>query len=232
MDEQTFGTFDWKRYESGYNGDSKLTPNRAINGNSDKNKCFSRESYAQQDFDIYTNQNADLIRKDLNTGDVVPIHDVFNIKDSFIDVELAGGLTITVDLLREKKFIQVFGYNNIKEFTDALRNTSFLKQFLKGLNAYIIEATPSTKISLWQGHLKSVRDEFMGQIENPTEAYTAKVIEANRGGFFVEVQGIEAFMPGSLAAPNKIIDFQSYVGKEIIVMIEDYLFKIWNIHRI
>jgi ribosomal protein S1 len=30
-------------------------------------------------------------------------------------------------------------------------------------------------------------------------------------------------MPGSLAAPNKIIDFHSYIGKEIIVMVEDFL---------
>jgi len=92
-----------------------------------------------------------------------------------------------------------------------------------GLNAYILEATPSVKISLWQGHLVSVKDEFLEQIGNPSKAYTAKVIEANKGGFFVEVQGLEAFMPGSLAAPNKILDFQSYIGKEIIVMVEDFL---------
>jgi ribosomal protein S1 len=30
-------------------------------------------------------------------------------------------------------------------------------------------------------------------------------------------------MPGSLAAPNKIVDFQSYVGREVIVMIEDFI---------
>jgi DNA-directed RNA polymerase subunit E'/Rpb7 len=223
MDQQTFGDFNWEQYEDGYNGSTKLTPNRTINGSNDKNKCFSREPYAQQHFDIYTNQNADLIRKDLKPGDIVKVQDVFNIKESFIDVELAGGLTITVDLLREKKFIQVFGYNSISDFTEALRNPSFLKQFIQNLNVYIIEATPSTKISLWQGHLKSVRDEFMQQISNPSKAYNAKIIEANRGGFFVEVQGIEAFMPGSLAAPNKIADFQSYVGKGVIVMVEDYL---------
>jgi len=224
MSEKIVGVFDWKMYEDGYNGSTKLVPNKSINGNTDKNKCFSREPYAQHLFDVYTNQNSELIKKDLKSGDIVRVADIFNIKDSFIDIELAGGLTITVDLLREKKFIQVFGYNNVKQFTDSLRDTNAIKNFIeKGLNAYIIEAVPSVKISLWQGHLKSVRDEFMLQIENPTQAYTAKVIEANKGGFFVEVQGIEAFMPGSLAAPNKIVDFQSYIGKEVVVMIEDFL---------
>ena len=63
----------------------------------------------------------------------------------------------------------------------------------------------------------------MKEISSPSKAYVCKIIEANRGGFFVEVQGVDAFMPGSLAAANKISDFQSYVGKKIIVMIEDYL---------
>jgi len=224
MSEQTFGTFNWEMYEDGYNGSTKLTPNRSINGNNQQNKCFSREPYAQKLFDIYTEQNTDLIKKDLKKGDVVKITDIFNVKDQFIDIELAGGLTITIDLSREKKFIQVFGYNTANEFTAALHEKSIIKSFIdKGLNAYIVESTPSVKISLWQGHLKSVRDEFMEQITNPTKAYNAKVLQANKGGFFVEVQGIEAFMPGSLAAPNKIVDFQSYLGKEVIVMIEDFL---------
>ena len=224
MNAENCNDFNWQMYEDGYNGNTRLTPNKSINGNSEKNKCFSREPYAQKLFDIYTNQDTDLIKKDLKQGDCVKITDIFNIRDTFVDLQLAGGLTVTVDLQREKKFIQVFGHESAKLFTDALRSKEYLDKFIKkGLNAYIVESAPSVKISLWQGHLKLVREEFMRQIGNPTEAYTAKVMEANKGGFFVEVQGIEAFMPGSLAAANKIIDFQSYVGKEVVVMIEDYI---------
>ncbi len=224
MDFETNDTFNWDLYESGNKGGYKLVPNRSINGSSDKLKCFSREPYAQKLFDIYVNQDFELIKKDLKIGDVVPVVDIFNIKETFIDVELAGGLIVTQDMAREKKFIQVFGYNSAKIFTDELRDKDFLKGFIeKGISAYILEATPSVKISLWQGYLKSVREEFMRQIQEPTQAYKAKIIEANKGGFFVEVQGIEAFMPGSLAAPNKIADFSSYIGKEVVVMIEDYL---------
>jgi ribosomal protein S1 len=224
MSQETLDTFNWEMYEDGYNGSTKLTPNKSINGTNEKNKCFSREPYAQKLFDIYTDQDTDLIKKDLNKGDIVKVTDIFNIKDEFIDIELAGGLTVTIDLSREKKFIQVFGYNTANEFTAALHEKAIIKNFVnKGLNAYIVESTPSAKISLWQGHLKSVRDEFMEQITNPNKAYNAKVLQANKGGFFVEVQGLEAFMPGSLAAPNKIVDFQSYLGKEVIVMIEDFL---------
>ena len=224
MNHDTPNNFNWEIYENGYNGSTKLIPNRAINGNSKGNKCFSREPYAQQLFDIFTNQDSELLKKDLKKGDFVPITDMFNPDNQFIDVELSGGLISTVDLSREKKFIQAYGYNTPKHLTDDLRDSNFKKQFLsKNLTAYIVESTPSVKISLWQGHLSAVREEFMAQIANPSKAYIAKINEANKGGFFVEVQGIEAFMPGSLAAPNKIIDFQSYVGKEIPVMIEDFL---------
>lgn len=216
--------FDWSLYDSGYTGGTKLTPNKSIKGSSSKNKCYSREPYAQKLFDIYTHKNQPIVQKDLNKGDTVPIIDIFNFNKQFIDIELLGGLSVTVDLMREKRFIQLFGYNTPEEFTYALRDREIVKEFLKsGLTAYITESHPTVKISLWQGHLKAVRNEFMDQILNPTKAYTAKVVEANRGGFFVEVQGLDAFMPGSLAAPNKIEDFQSYIGKEIVVMIEDFL---------
>lgn len=224
MNQNSPDNFNWEIYEDGYNGSTRLYPNRAIIGNSKNEKCFSREPYAQRLFDIFTNQDSELLKKDLKKGEFVPITDIFNPDNQFIDVELSGGLISTVDLSREKKFIQAYGYSNPKQLTDDLKDPDFKRQFLsRNITAYILESTPSVKISLWQGHLNSVREEFMEQITNPTKAYIAKINEANKGGFFVEVQGIEAFMPGSLAAPNKIIDFQSYVGKEIYVMIEDFL---------
>lgn len=219
------GDFNWEMYEDdNYKGDSKLIPNYSINGIDNKTKVYSREPYAQKLFDIYNNRDTEVIRKDLVKGDVVKITGIFNPRDNFIDLELSGGLTVTVDLCREKRFLQIYGYESYKDFISDMKNPDIVKDVIrKGMNAHILESSPSVKISLWQGHLKSVRDEFMKQIENPTSAYTAKILEANRGGFFVEVQGLEAFMPGSLAAPNKINDFQSYVGKEVIVMIEDFL---------
>jgi len=224
MESNSQENFNWEMYDDGYNGTSKLTPNRKINGCTTKNRIFSRESYAQELFYLYNSTDSELIKKDLKKDDVVRITDIFNVKEQFIDIELLGGLTVTIDLAREKKFVQVFGYNTYKEFIAAIHTKEIIKKLLdKGLYAYIIEAFPSVKVSLWQGHLKTVRDEFMEQIQNPNKAYTAKILQANKGGFFVEVQGIEAFMPGSLAAPNKIVDFQSYIGKEIIVMVEDFL---------
>lgn len=217
--------FNWEMYEDGYTGNTKLTPNLKIKGSDDKNiKCFSREPYAQKLFDAYTGHDVEPVRKDLDKGDCVLVTDIFNIRESTIDIEIAGGLNVTIDLNREKRFLQIFGFNNVEDFIVKLLSRDYVKKLLEeNLLAYVIESSPSLKLSLWQGYLVSVRAEFMDQIQNPSKAYTCIVKEANKGGFFVEVQGVDAFMPGSLAAPNKINNFQSYVGKEIIVMIEDYL---------
>lgn len=216
--------FDWSKYDENYQGGNRLSQNLKIKGQDNKQKCYSREPYAQEMFDLLTSSDSTVIRKDLVKGDCVTITDIYNIRDCKMTVELSGGLSVEIDLGREKRFVQLFGYDTVDSFVRALQSSGTLKGFVdEGLSAYVIESSPAIKISLWQGHLMKIRDEFMKEITSPSKAYVAKVLEANKGGYFVEVQGLDAFMPGSLAAPNKIIDFQSLVGKEVIVMIEDFL---------
>lgn len=220
----TKNNFNWDIYVDGYKGDTVLQPNNQIKGTDSKQKVFSREHYAQKLFDLYSGHSTEVVKKDLIKGDCVLVTDIYNIKGDNIDIEILGGLSITIDLNREKRFIQIFGFESISEFISNLSSDKFKQQLLdQKIKVYVLESSPSLKVSLWQGYLMSIRDEFMDQITNPSKAYTAKIKEANKGGFFVEVQGIDAFMPGSLAAPNKINDFQSYIGKEVIVMIEDFV---------
>jgi len=213
--------FDWSRYDDKYKGGNRLIRNPKIKGQTNKDICYSREPYAQEMFNLLSGTL--VVNKDLERGDCVSVTNIINIRDGKMTIELLGGLNVDIDLAREKRFIQIFGYNTVDEFTSVLQDTEFVKKFVdQGLIAYVIESMP-LKISLWQGYLKKIREEFMAEIGSPSQAYVAKVYKTSKGGFFVEVQGVEAFLPGSLAAPNKIIDFESYIGKEVIVMIEDYL---------
>jgi len=214
-------SFDWTSLE-GQQG-TRLIQNPAIQGQDHKTKVFSFEPYAQNLFNLYMGLDMPAIRKDLDLGDLVKIQNIYPSKEETILVELQGGLTVDLDLNREKKFVQIFGYEDVPSFMEALKNPLNKKSFLEGnLQALVTEIDP-VKISLWQGHLSKTQEEFMREIDNPTKAYVAKVMVANRGGYFVEVQGVSAFMPGSLAAPNKILDFKSLLNKEIVVMIEDYI---------
>ena len=222
--EQQIETFNWSKYEDGYKGEILLTPNQKISGNTNKNKCFSREPYAQQLFDLFTSNNSNIVKKDLDKGDCVKVINLYRVKGDKMMLELEGGLSIDIDMSREKRFLQLFGYQTPDDFISALSHEQFIKDFVScGIYAYVLESEPSLKISLWNGHIKKIKEEFMQQINAPSKAYVAKINEANKGGFFVEVQGVNAFMPGSLAAANKIINFNSYVGKEVVVMIEGFL---------
>lgn len=61
-------------------------------------------------------------------------------------------------------------------------------------------------------------DEIMKSIGDKSVAFTGKITELIHGGYWVEVGGIKCFMPGSLAGLNKLHDFDSLVGSELIVM--------------
>lgn len=213
--------FNWSQFENGYVGGSKLQRNKKIKGQTNSTVCYSHEPYTEELWDIYNNEK--IVKKDLSIGDILLVSDISNINNTHITLELFNGISYDIDLNNEKKFIQIFGYENINEFCDVIKNETAKKVFLNNkIYALVINNKP-LKISLWQGYVKKIREEFLEQIKTPSNAYTAKIMDANKGGYFVKIQGIDAFMPGSLAAANKLNDFTTLIGKEVIVMIEDFL---------
>ena len=60
--------------------------------------------------------------------------------------------------------------------------------------------------------------EIKEAIGNSSIGFTALVKELIHGGYWVDIAGVKCFMPGSLGGLNKLHDFNSLVGKEIIVM--------------
>ena len=55
------------------------------------------------------------------------------------------------------------------------------------------------------------RQEILEAINNKSVAFTATVKELIHGGYWVDISGIQTFMPGSLAGMNKLHDFESLV---------------------
>jgi small subunit ribosomal protein S1 len=64
--------------------------------------------------------------------------------------------------------------------------------------------------------------ELIDAIGKDTVAYIAKVEELISAGYMVDIDGIKAFMPGSLAGLNKLHDFTVLLGKELPVMVVNY----------
>lgn len=62
------------------------------------------------------------------------------------------------------------------------------------------------------------RQEIYESIGDDTVGFTGKIKELIHGGYWVDVSGVNCFMPGSLGGLNKLPDFDALVGKELIVM--------------
>jgi ribosomal protein S1 len=214
--------FHWETYTNGYVGGNKLIKNSKIKKTNLKDKIYSHEIYADELYKKFC-INDNFVKKDVDVGDCIQVTNIV-LMDNKISLELMGGLFVDFDSTREKKFIQLFGYETIKEFEEVLKSPTSRENFInQKFNVIVIESTPVVRVSLWQGYIESLKKEFLDQIKNPTNVYTAKITEANKGGYFANINGVDAFMPGGQAAPNKLLDFTSLIGKEVKVMIEDYL---------
>ncbi|MFW6377182.1 MAG: S1 RNA-binding domain-containing protein [bacterium] len=213
--------FNWEEYEKDYNS---LVPNDNVEVEDKNTVVYSHDPNAQELFNKYINFSPNMPRKDLEMGEYIKVVDIVNTRETEITVELECGTTVKIDMRKEKKFIKLFDFDKPEEFVRSLRIEKNKKYFLDyNIHVYVLDTKPSIKVSLWEAYVKKQKEEFLKEIESPSKAYIAKIVEANKGGYFVEIQGVRAFMPGSLAAPNKIQNFNSLVGTNVTVMIEDYL---------
>ena len=218
--KENLNDFLWNIYEDGYNGS-----NLVINTNiltQGKDKVYCHESYAQELYNMFINpKHSYFISKDLMNGDIMLVKEFNHMHKYDVMVTLVNGITFTIDLNKEEKFINLYGYKTPEEFLEVIK----VAPDLGGECYACCVDNKSGRYSLWEGHIVSLKKEFEEQIQNPTIAYNAKIKDINGGGFFVDIQGVEAYLPGSLAAANIVSDFNAMVGQNIIVMIENYVPK-------
>lgn len=185
----------------------------------DKSKVLCQEPYAQELYDrMY---DAPTYSKDLKTGSILRVVDM-RILPNEVEVVCDNFDTLYFTLSKERKYLDLLGLSE-EQFKEWIKSGESSSHFQRHKTHVIVENEKNRKGSLYAAHLLTIVKEFREQILKPTSAYTAKILSKNQGGFFVEIQGVKAFLPGSLAAANKIVDFDEYIGKEIPVMIEDYL---------
>jgi len=72
------------------------------------------------------------------------------------------------------------------------------------------------KASITERIKKDIYDD-MRDMES-TKVYDAKVLCLSNNGYDLDISGLKVFMPGSLGGINKLVDFNSLVGKTIKVM--------------
>jgi predicted RNA-binding protein with RPS1 domain len=199
----------------------RMVPNEKL---SDKygNKIYCHEPYAEELAKLYSSIS-DVANKEPAIGEVYKLLDVRVGRNNELQATLSGFIDAAINLEHEKKFIEMLNMNE-DEFISMLSSEEGKYGFCKSEYHVRIESThPYVKASLYEGQLSHIKEEFFQQISNPKTAYYGTITGKNQGGFIISVQGINGFLPGSLAAANVVRDFDSMIGKTVAVMVEDYL---------
>ena len=125
--------------------------------------------------------------------------------------ESSSGQSIFIDMGKEEKGFRRLGYP-IFEIQEGMEIDVIIRKSKNG------DITGSVSA----GYELSLKKELHQAIREENAAYKVRIKEVCNGGFMVDLSGIICFLPGSLAAANRILDFNEYVGKEIPVMVETY----------
>jgi ribosomal protein S1 len=214
---ETIDSFNWEQHEA----QQKRIPNKAILEKYGDVVC-NHEPYALEFYEkVFL--GIDAANKEASLGEKRKILDVFRVDEKEISVMLNGFIDAVLEPKAEKHFCELMNITP-SGLVEWLKTDEGKSAFLQQEHYVVIDqVTPYVKGSISKGHENKIREEFYTQITECTSAYIGKIKEKNGGGFIIKVQGIDGFLPGSLAATNIVRDFDSMIGKEIPVMVEDYL---------
>lgn len=185
-------------------------------------KVFNNQPYALEYYErVFL--GADPENKEPRVGETRRIVSITSVTEKDIMVTLSGFVEASIDIRGEKHFCSLLN-TTPSDLLDWLQLEENRESFIANGYAVVIESIkPYVKASISKGHTLKMKSEFFNEIRKPSAAYYGKIKEKNGGGFIINVQGLDGFLPGSLAATNIVRDFDSMIGKEIPVMVEDYL---------
>ena len=197
------GEFDWEGYAA--TCPTKMRkPNPHIK-TEQGDKVFSRETYAQEYYNMLVNAHKET--EFVNKLIVGEIYDgkVYGINENFATIDVNYRQLVFIKLSKEDP-----QYRDIRP----------------GEEVSVLITEGSTEDE--RGHIMGTISGGMKQrifmdlrdgIDSADTAWTGTVKEMiSAGGYVVNVQGVECFMPGSLAGINKLHDFSSIVGTSMYVV--------------
>lgn len=193
------GNFKWDAYEATCPSASrKQNPHIKTKRGE---RIYSRESYAQEMYDILNSfENNNPIKSNIDVGE---IHGglIYGRTDEVLSIDIGYRELVYVKLSKEPE-----EFRNLtpgEETSVLITNTD---------NAHVDG-------SISGGIKQKIFMELREGVDSGNTAWVGKVSQMiENGGYMVDVQGIDCFMPGSLAGINKLSDFESIIGEELYVV--------------
>lgn len=168
-------------------------------------KVYSKENYAEDLLNLILGfEEKKSTRFDIKSGETYT-GIVYSVDNKWAIIDINYREMVYVDMSKETKEIK----NQLIPGTHI--DVQLLKINNKNSKGFILG-------SVGAGIKTAFFNEIMESIDN-NHAYLGKVLEMiPAGGYIVEINGIECFMPGSLAGINKLHDFESIVGDTMYVV--------------
>jgi len=185
--------FDWADYESN-------TSYKTFG----KDRIMSNEIYAQELYNLMSESYGQVklqepIEKSIIFGHVV------RKTDRYAEIDISWRESAYIDLAKEDpefiKYIQEGHEIEVQIKSISNKSTS---------NTYTITASYTDLVK--HRKFQEIKDSIGREV-----AFSARVKSLVYGGYFLEIDGIEVFMPGSQGGMNKLINFESLLGQDIYV---------------
>lgn len=196
------GEFDWDAHQAACPSRSKKI-NKGLK-NSGKFNVYSHEPYAQDFLDLLNGyEDSKPPQMSIDVGGIYR-GTIDSINKEWVSVDIGYRESVYVNVLKEEAGIRELFTPNAEVDIQVLEAGKG-RGFVLG--------------SISAGIKSAVVREIMAAIEDASTAYVGTVsCMIPGGGYIVTVQGVECFMPGSLAGINKLADFESIVGSDMYVV--------------
>jgi small subunit ribosomal protein S1 len=204
---QSLEEFDWDAHAAD-------CPSRMRRGNpfvktNGATKVFYQGSDAQKWFDLYEGVMADF--KAVIEPNEHYDGTIYSMSNDWAMLDVGHREMVYIDLGREPSSIRSLITVGAK-FTVRVLSTKNQKGFILG--------------SISEGMRQTIINDLKKSIESGNTAYIGTVTSMiPGGGYMVNIQGIDCFMPGSLAGANKLADFESIIGTEMYVVPVSYSYE-------
>lgn len=195
-----------------------------------KNKNFTINNYSEKEKEFFIEQiNASMqqgfLPKDKKVSDKIPIIDIsIDSERGQIICNNNSGIII-LSLKENYKFFKKYGFEfkNFEEDSKKLEEYVKNNNICKDLSLIVTKVKPQIEYSFDSNKINLSKELLLQEIKNPTRTFRGKIISKNGGGYMVQIGDFVGFLPGSLAATNIVRDWQSLIGKELELLVDDYL---------
>lgn len=201
------GEFDWDDYEVSFN--TKLRQNKNVKTLASNHIVYSHEAGAQSMYNLINNNSlSSYLISELIEGSVM-VGKLHSMNEKWATVDVDYRELLYIDIAKEDRNVigQYLPGDTVS--VKVLNNTSNSKGFI---SASITEGNKQKTFTELRAAAETGDTAFMGTVDS--------IIPG--GGYIVKVQGIDCFMPGSLAGINKLADFNSIIGTDMYVVPDSF----------